>query len=139
MIPCEWGTELIEYTGCLYLIDRSEFLIFVELIAESVQYLQPKGMEGVYGNTVRILPYDLHETLSHIAGSIVCEGETEYIARIGIGLLEYRSYTDREQLSLTTSWSGDHEHWAIYRLYSFTLARIERCEDGFEIFHVPIL
>ena len=82
-------------------------------------------MEGVYSITISILTDDLHEALSHIAGSIVCEGETEDVARVGIGLLEDRSYTDREELSLATAWSGDHEYRSVDGFYRLSLARIE--------------
>jgi hypothetical protein len=96
-------------------------------------------MERMDRYSIGILSDHRRETFAHIFRGILSKSQTEDIGGEIVSCLEYIGDTSCEELSLAASWSGDHKHRAVYRLYGFTLARIERCEDGFEIFHVPIL
>ena len=95
-------------------------------------------MKGMDRHTICIRSDHTSQSISHIAGSIVREGETEDIGWEVVGLCEDICYPGSEDLCLTTSWSGDHEHWPIYSLYGFTLARIEGCEDVGDAWHWSI-
>jgi hypothetical protein len=96
-------------------------------------------MERMDRYSIGILSDHRRETFAHILRSILSKSQTEYIGREIVSCLEYIGDTSCEELSLATAWSSDDEYWTVYGLYGFTLARIERCEDGFEIFHSPIL
>ena len=89
---------------------------------------------------IGILSDHRSKALSHILRSIFCKGETEDIRRKVIGRLQNICYTGREELSLSTSWSGDHKYWSVDRLDGFELSSIERREDIYEFFfHNEIL
>ncbi len=76
MIPGEWEPQFIEDARWLDSIYRSEFFLFFELIAKSVQYLESESVECMDGYFIGILSYDFDEALAHIFRSIVCECET---------------------------------------------------------------
>ena len=90
-------------------------------------------MEGMDRHTIRILSDHRRKSLTHIACSILGEGETEDIRGEIVGREEDIGNTGGEELCLATSRSCDHEDRSVDRLDRFELAIIEGCEDSREI------
>lgn len=139
VIPCESLEDRIEESRCGHIIDRLRLFESLDLVAISCQDLIPEAMKCVDRDAVGILSDHARETLSHIARSILSEGETEDIGRHIVGLSQDMSYTSREELCLPTSWSRDDEYGPVDRLDRLALTRIEGREDIFEILHREIL
>ena len=84
-------------------------------------------------DTIRILSDHGRESLSHIACSILGEGETENIRGQIVRREEDIRDTGGEELCLSASRSCDHEDRSVDRLDRFELTIIECGEYGREI------
>ena len=139
VIPRKSREDLIEDPRGFDRIDRFGFIILFRQSAESVQYLIPEAMEGMDRYTICILSDHARESLTHIACSILSEGETEDIGREIVCREEYIRDTSGEELSLPASRSCDHEDRSVDRLDGFELAIIQGSEYVSKWWHKNLL
>lgn len=125
IVPGERCEDIIEDTGGGHAIDSSRVSIFSEEVPISGEYLITKTMECMDRHTIRIGTDHTGEAITHIASSVVREGETEDIGREVVSAREDIGDASSEDLGLATSWSGDHENRSVDGFDGFTLARIE--------------
>jgi hypothetical protein len=65
------------------------------------------------------------ESVPHIGGGLIGKSQTQYIAGVSIGFIQYAGHAHAEQLGLAGAGPCYYEHWAVYRIYGFTLTVIQ--------------
>ena len=79
VVPCERCEDIIEDTRGSHTIDSARVSILSEEVPISGEYLIAKTMECMDRHTIRIGTNHTGEAITHIASSVVGEGEAENI------------------------------------------------------------